>query len=235
MRNLIVQYYDQKPLPKWAEISKNKFKIYADKVKADYLFYDEMEFCPEVPYFENLNIVYNERFMDYNNILYVDVDVIPENMEENIFDELIEDIGMIPEYKPVGMNADPFHMLPNVEMEFRKQCFRIGAPVKRPASARAPYLMFNSGVMLWSREGRMKARKRFGWWKDWYDGCDMSQLKLDQPFITSQVVKYLDYTELALKWNCFPKFRFHEGMAPKEMNFVHYTGGKKKYIEELYA
>ena len=236
MKNLIIQYYNQK-LPKWGQISRKMFEQYAAKHGAEYEYYDKLEFCPEVPYFENLNLVYNDRFLCYNNILYVDMDVIPQNMEENIFDEadFIEDIGMVPECKPHGMNADPFHLLPNVEYQFRKACFNFGCPVRMATRGPAPYLILNSGVMLWTKQGRMKARKRFMYWKDWYDGVEMSQLKLDQPFITSQVTKCLKYEEMDLKWNAYPAFRFHEGMIPKERNFIHYTGGKKKFIEELYA
>ena len=56
---------------------------------------------------------------------------------------------------------------------------------------------------------------------------------LDQPFINGQVSAHLNYTELDLKWNCYPRFRFYPDKIPP-MNFVHYTGGKKKFIEELY-
>ena len=62
-------------------------------------------------------------------------------------------------------------------------------------------------------------------------------MALDQTYITGQITKNLNYTELDLKWNCFPRYKFHEDQIPTNMNFIHYTGGepKKKLIEELYG
>ena len=43
MKNLIVQFYDQKPFPKWASIAKSRFEKYAQTFDAEYLFYDKAD------------------------------------------------------------------------------------------------------------------------------------------------------------------------------------------------
>ena len=230
MKNLIVQFYDQKPFPKWAAIAKSRFEKYAQTFDAEYLFYNKAEYA-NVPYFENLNIIYNDRFNDYDKILFVDMDVVPDHYEENIFDEEINDVGLVPEHKPKTMSATPTHMLAHVEMEYRKACNKFMIPIRMPKTVDAPYLMFNSGMILWSKKGRTKARRSFMDWNKWYSSSDNRFVKLDQPFINGQVQAWLNYKELDHKWNGFPRFRFDRGPAPR-MNFIHYTGGKKKYIEE---
>jgi len=230
MKNLIVQFYDQRPLPNWAMIAQARFSEYARIWGADYLFYDIAEYA-DVPYFENLNIIYNDKFDDYDKVLFVDMDVVPDHYEENIFDEEIVDVGLVPEFQPKTMSATPTHLLPNVEWAYRHGCDKYKLPVRKPKTVEAPYLMFNSGVILWSQIGRKKARTMFMDWKMWYNNEENRFIKLDQPFINSQVQKWLDYTELNEKWNGYPRFRHDLGPVPK-MNFIHYTGGKKKFIEE---
>lgn len=237
MKNLIVQYYISKdPVPEWAEISIELFKRYAERHGCDYEFTTTLEYCDN-PYFENLKIVYQDKYLEYNKVLYVDVDVIPENMDENIFDLDVDEVGLVPEYQPEGMDAPPLFSTPNVINTYMRCAKAFGVPVAKPKTANAPYLMMNSGVILWTREGRRKARELFEDWTLWYKSFRniSNQICLDQPFINGQVTKHLNYTELELKWNHFPRFRFYPDQVPKDINFIHYTGGKKKLIKELHG
>jgi len=233
MKTLIFQYYIGKDLPEWAQISKDRFKKYSTATNSDYFFTNSSTYSDN-PYFENLRVVYDSNFDDYDRILYVDVDVIPENFTENIFEVDIKDIGMVPEYRPPGMNADPLFMLPNYELNWRHIALQNNIPVVTPKTVKANYLMFNSGVILWSKEGRYKARQRFSNWQVWNKQMN-GLFSLDQPYLTGQTIKHLDYTELELKWNCFPRFRFYPDQIPANINFVHYTGGKKQMIKGLYG
>lgn len=235
MRTLIFQYYIG-DLPDWAQLGVERFKKYAESVGADYLFSNSSDFC-ENPYFEHLRLVYDDQFLKYDKILYADVDVIVENFEENIFDISIKDIGLVPEYKAEGMNATPLFMTDNYIKLWKNitQNLQFNVPLLKPKTIDAQYLMFNSGIILWSREGLIKAKKDFDSWRKWnFLLKGNSHMCLDQPYLNGQVAKYLDYTEMPLKWNCFPRFRFFSGKEPKEMNFVHYTGSKKQFIMELY-
>lgn len=234
MKKLIFQYYvGSKTLPKWANESVQRFKHYAKLHGADYWFTPSSSFSPECHYFEHLRLMYDENFSKYDQILYVDVDVIVERFEDNIFDCQIADIGMVPEYRAPGMNAPPVFALDSYFVTYRDLAKRFDLPVVQPHSVESKYLMFNSGVILWSRSGLDKARSKFLDWKKWHHQVP-GQFGLDQPYMNGQVTKHLDYTELPLKWNCFPAFRFDPGHEPKDAVFVHYTGGKKKYIEQIY-
>lgn len=235
MKKLIFQYYSgSRVLPGWADESIKRFKYYAKKYGADYMFTPESTYSPGCYYFEHLRLVYDDRFKIYDQILYVDVDVIVDRFDENIFEQPINDIGMVPEYKAPGMNANPVFTLDSYHATYRDLTKKFDLPIVKPKSVSADYLMFNSGVMLWTQAGLQKARSSFMDWKKWHDRVP-GQFGLDQPFINGQVTKHLDYTELPLKWNCFPKFRFEPGQEPKDAVFVHYTGGKKKFIKEIHG
>ena len=236
MKNLIVQYYIGEDVPEWARMSSELFKRYAEKHGAEYEFTTSPEYCKN-HYFENLKVVYKDKYSRYNKVLYVDVDVIPENMEENIFDVDIQDVGLVPEYRPAGMDAPPLFSTPNFERLYAQSAAMFDVPVVKPKTVESNYLMMNSGVVLWTPEGRQKAREKFIDWRDWYIKLKntSNHICLDQPFINGQVTKHLDYTEMNLKWNCFPRFRFYENQLPEEINFIHYTGGKKKLIKELHG
>ena len=236
MKTLIYQYYSGGSVPRWAHISIAKFKEYAARHDSEYLFSSEAH--TDNHYFGHTRLLYDPLFEKYDKVLYVDVDIIPENMKANIFEEDIEDVGAVPEYNAPGLLAVPYYALPGVEKRYRKVAPQFDLPVVKPTSVEgATYLMFNSGVLLYSHEGMKKARDTFLHWKQWNRSTRGSIMPLDQTYITGQITKNLKYTELNLKWNCFPRYKFHENQFPAEINFIHYTGGtaKKELIEELYG
>jgi lipopolysaccharide biosynthesis glycosyltransferase len=235
LKKLIFQYYSgDQALPGWADESIKRFKYYSKLHNADYIFTSKSTFSPECYYFEHLRLVYDDYFKVYDRILYADVDVIVDQFDENIFDQNINEIGMIPEYKAPGMNANPVFTLSNYHAKYKDLTEKFNLPIVKPKSVTSDYLMFNSGVILWTRAGLEKARSSFMDWKKWNNEVP-GFFGLDQPFINGQVTKHLNYTELPLKWNCFPKFRFEPGHEPKDAAFIHYTGTKKKFIEEIHG
>jgi len=229
MKTLVYQYFDRE-LPVWAKISKERFEAYARMHGADYEFKNALNYTGN-PYFEHLELVYDQRFLDYDRILYVDMDVIPENLETNIFERPVNDVGLIAEKLYDGMSEIPFFVTKFAQSNYKKCLRKFGLPEYKTSSGSE--VIFNSGVILWTRNGLIKARKHFMDWKVWFDGIRDHNLKLDQPFINSQLTKF-DVTELPLIWNCYPRTRWEPGRFPEEAIFVHYTGMKKLAIEEIY-
>lgn len=229
MTNLIVQYTDKK-LEDWSKISTSHFRKYADKWGVEYEFSNKLEFA-DVHYFDNLKIIYLDKYDKYDKILYVDVDMAIENFDINIFDEKIEDVGICLEYYSKNMKKMPRFYEKAVENEYRNACGRFDLNVIRRFSGSTGYTMFNSGMILWSKKGRTKARDRFMDWKLW-NSKFKNQMSYDQPYLTSQITNHLDYTELKYSWNCPPLYRFDN--PPDDMRFIHYTGGKKKLMRGIY-
>lgn len=234
-KRLIYQYYisppEEKELPEWAAISQERLRKYAKMHGAEYTF--ERKTAYSSYYFAHLCLIYDDKFKKYDKILYVDADVIVENFDENIFDNHVDDIAAVPEYRVPGMVRDPSFMTDVWEKEYRLLADHFECPIHKPKSIEAPYLMFNSGVLLWSRAGLHAARKKFMNWKKWYNR-GVKQLGLDQPYLNSQITKHLKYNELSFKWNCLPRTIFEPDQYPK-VNFVHYTFTKKDQIPGLYG
>ena len=241
MKTAILQYYiGDGPLPEYVKISVAKFTQYAKLHGCDYIFDTKPKLNPTNPYFEHLRILYTPDFEKYDKVLYLDVDIIPEVMEENIFDEEIKDIGAIPESSQPGRIGPIGNDRPGKQQKYKMACAEFNIPTAVPTSVSSTMLMFNTGVLLWSKEGILKARDTFMDWPVWNkkftgDKRFSNQMELDQTYSTGQIVQHLDYTELDYKWNSSPRIKFHEGKAPKNMNFVHYTSKKKDLIQELYS
>jgi len=227
--NLIYQCFD-KELPKWAQISSTKFRKYSEHVGAEYLCETKSVFAPMCPYYEHLKLIYDPLFEKYDKILYCDLDVVPEK-QENIFDVPIEDVGMVAERQYPNMTTTVGFTSPDNQKMYQRGIAQFGL---KGIQENGKYIIYNSGVILWSREGRMKARRSFiEWYKWWKEITASKQMKLDQPFINSQLEK-LNLTELPLKWNCFPEVRWQPSYYPEDRCFVHYTNKKKIMIEEIY-
>ena len=101
--------------------------------------------------------------------------------------------------------------------------------------------MMNTGVHVWTKEARLKAREVFDdWWKYVQSPGKDFWLNNDQPFISGNVVKHgFTLNHLDQTWNESPP---HFGKDQekthdlwKDQNFLHYTGGfGKKYLLDAY-
>lgn len=262
MKNIIFQYMitdervDRRGSPKeWvngtrgdlyresSEISKKSFAIYAKKIGVDHHFSTRQVYtkgssgAPRSYLYECLRVIYDPIYDKYDNVLFADSDIIA-NTEENIFD-LVDDHEMYGIYESEirtgnggGYNSWDFK---DKQFEQIKTKFdRLGLPVRGLESPFRPsrFAMLNTGVVLWTKEGRMKAREHFDDWKIFfYDGLthrDMDWVNNDQPFISSQILKH----DMKLKcidqtWNDTPN-HYLSYDDWKDQNFLHYTGGGGK-------
>jgi hypothetical protein len=90
--------------------------------------------------------------------------------------------------------------------------------------------MLNSGVLVWSKEARLKARERFDDWREWlYEGPQKSlPIMLDQPWINAQLMKHdIEIEGISQVWNDTPT-HYSDRDKAFESNFLHYTGGNNK-------
>lgn len=179
MRNLIYQYFlpypnDPNPFPKWVEIGVDSARKYAEHIGVEYMFYDKPYMNSVINVFESFRIIFDESFDQYDNILLLDVDMIV-NTKENVFEEVVvEDVGMVHELgvknrPPVpGAKFDQqfwynyFHHPYSGVVTYARKYLSVDFEWKKPKSHRKePFAMYNGGFQLWSKQGRLKARKKF--------------------------------------------------------------------------
>ena len=123
--------------PDWAQKSVEYFKRYAENHNADYYFFEDRFVDSTSNFFEVTRIFKDPLFDQYDNLLYCDVDVIPKNMDNNIFEELGEyDVAGWPENRMRDFSVDinnPFSgsIVPNSYYNLEKRVISIMIEVRR--------------------------------------------------------------------------------------------------------
>lgn len=251
MKNCIIQYYvpfngvgkdilkEHFPdeIPDWVNVSTQSFKRYSEIHNSDYYFYQERFVNSTSNFFEAMRVYLDPQLDEYDNVLYVDCDVLVKNYNENVFNLKVVDIAgvpesRIPEYKvPVNWNGGG---------PLEKRYNHFGSKIVRSKTVNS-IRMINSGVVLWSRQARLKARKLFDSHEKWFEfknslldsnvkGWGHSSHCLDQPYLNCMWTKFdFDVMELNFKWNRFPT---------KDENypciFAHYVQNERFNMPEIF-
>lgn len=232
-------HYSEDGIPEWAQYSNAYFKRYAEKHDADYFFFQDRFVNSRSNFFEVLRLYKDEIFDLYDKVLYVDADIMPKNLEANIFELDVKDVAGWPEWR------HPEHVLPvnwSATGPLVNRFQQFGAPVIKPESVQGSIRMINSGVMLWSREARLKAREKFfdheEWFnyrnawldKKWVNIGGHSTHCLDQPFLNANFNRFnFDVMELSNVWNRFPT-----KSEDYPCNFAHYVGKSRYNIPKIF-
>lgn len=236
------------------DLSAESFRVYAEKIGAQHHYSKKQVYTAgksgnTVLLFECLRCIYDEMYDEFDQLLFVDTDIIA-NTEENIF-ELAGDYDVCGVYESDirsdtdgGYNtwdySDKMRIL--IEEKYARHDIPVvpTSPPQRPSCIAT----LNTGVLIWSKEARLRAREVFDPWYDYVmDGIEHDDpfwLNNDQPWISGQLVKH-GFSVLGLDqtWNDTPThYRDTHGdygdgaMSAydkwRNQNFLHYTGGGNK-------
>ena len=203
-----------------------------------------------LPFFEVLRIVYDPMYDDFDDLLFVDTDVIA-NTREDIFKHAdvkgVQVAGVfendIETANGGGYNSWDFHsdQLKKVSDKYARSDMPVTPNkwslkrIRHPehGDMHSALTVMNTGVMVWTKEARLHAREVFD---DWYaymvDGEKHNEalwLNNDQFFISGQFVKHgFDMKPLHQTWNDTPT-HWHDERGYKN-KFLHYTGGTNKQV-----
>lgn len=224
-----------------ADLSAMSFMIYADKIGAVHHYSRKKVFTkdingPTVPLFEILRLVYDPMYDNYDKLLFVDTDIIC-NTEQNIFDEVKDGIDVTGVFESEirtntggGYNTWDYN-----EKEYQKikEKYELNNIPLVPTESKyhpSSITTFNTGMLVWTREARLKARDCFDSWYDYMNtGSQDFWLNNDQPFISGQLMKHgFKVKSIDQKWNDTPT-HWEDGRG-YDMNFLHYTGGGNKVV-----
>lgn len=226
-----------------ADLSAKSFKLYANKIGAEHHYSTKAVFTEgkrgaTVPLFEVLRLIYDPLYDQYDKLLFVDSDIIC-NTEENIFD-LCEDGEVFGVFesdiltaKDGGYNSWDYNEAAYNKVKAKFERRDIPVVPNRWGRRPSKITCFNTGVMVWTKEARLKARECFD---DWYeymkDGEAHNEdfwINNDQFYISCQLTKYgFDIKALEQTWNDTPTH--WEDDRGYDMNFLHYTGGGNKVV-----
>ncbi len=214
MRNLIFQYYIPYEagdadmggfrLPEWAQGGSYSARRYAEICGAEYELSNERYFKHLDPRLDSLRIFYDEKYDEYDNILCLDLDMLIKT-RENIFEKDIGDVAMVHE---LGVHVSQGNWLRNVMyntlekrgvIPYGKHIF--GSDWMFPKSELYPdeaWRYLNGGLQLWSKEGRLKARKHFTSVDNYY----LHTRYTEQMYINLQLSQpVFNVKELPTEWN----------------------------------
>ena len=226
-----------------ADISRKSFEIYADKVGAEYLYSDQADFIkdeyesdPNITLFECLRLIYDPWFDQFDKVAFFDTDIVA-NTEENIFD-LCDDgeIFGVLESDIITHHGGGYNAWDRKGSVLRDYCEKFIAHDIPLVPAMAPnrpskLTILNTGVVVWTKEARIKARERFLDWKEWYYTGPQKHMSImnDQPYISGQIQKHgLDLVTLPdQSWNDSPHYETEEKFF-EVAKMCHYTGGEWK-------
>ena len=235
MKNLVFQYYIPYEsfdadiggirLPEWAHAGSRSAKAYADYCDAEYVLSHDRFFDQIDPRLDSIKIVFDEKYDEYDHILSIDLDMlIHSGVGENIFEKEIKDVAMVHE---LGVHTGgPAGWLSRVMYQplYKRGIIAYGKHLwgedwMFPKSKLYPdekFRYMNGGLQLWSKEGRLKARKHF----TSVDNYILHTRYTEQMYINLQLSQPIfEVTELDTHWNRMP-YQWRSGPDGKINHFL---------------
>jgi hypothetical protein len=245
MKNLVWQYFIGKKPPEYVSCSWDSFRRYAKRHNLEHItstdqYIQEYDKDDEnhklaIRYFEILRLIYDPQFDAYDNILYVDSDVIAVPDAPNIFDIECKHVACWTERHSPGSIAGPGYRKGSDKYKQVEKAFReFNAPLIDSEMSGAPTRILNSGVIVFSKEARILARRTFDDWILWFDRIWYPKwITLDQLYIAAMFNKYkFDVKEIDDKWNVTLEW-YPPNKCPKSY-FYHFSNAGKKDIVPFY-
>ncbi|KKL46614.1 hypothetical protein LCGC14_2343800 [marine sediment metagenome] len=210
MKNLIYQYYDGKLLPGDIAGSAN-IKEYAARIGAEYLFEHDPKFVTNLgtysPHYGSFKPIYTESFHEYDNILFTDTDVFAvEGLTENIFENFKAEIGICTEPFQPTYRAKVSGNICGAMDERWATTIKTKWNVEMPRTKEGLLKVYNSGVVLYSNKGLVKAKEKFVPFVEYVNLVNTNKISnfytADQNYLHAMLtVAEMDYIELDNEWN----------------------------------
>ena len=215
MRNVIYQYWDGELTPgvKAGVVAMEK---YAGAIGAEYIF----EFNPRwqtdlgkySPHYGAFKPLFDDRFDDYDYILFVDTDVIPtDNCKENIFEQFYDvpdvEVGICEEWmQPEIRRRVSVGGINSANDNIWANSVNAVWSVQVPRTDNNLVRIFNSGVVVYSKAGRLKAQQSFVPFNQYKVLVETLRLPAfytcDQPYLHAMLgVCKFNYVIMDYKWN----------------------------------
>lgn len=212
MKNLIYQYWDGK-LTVGCMAGVECMKKYAHTIGAKYLFEKNPKFVNNLgsysPHYGAFKPIYTDKFHQYDNVLFADTDVFPiKDLEENIFEDFGADVGVCTEPDQPTLRLKTAGRITSALDEQWARLIETKWNVKMPRTSNGLLKVYNSGVVLYSITGLIKAKNQFVPFKKYVDMIKATSLNsfytCDQPYLHAMLeVANLNWIELDNGWNSY--------------------------------
>lgn len=209
--NLIYQCWTG-PLCRGALASKRNIEQYANRIGAEYLFEHNPNIASrtcDIPiYYECLNPLLEDRFLLYDAIAVLDMDIFAvDGLTDDIFTSEVNHIGVCAEEFQPKHRTTLKNGICSANDEKWADIVSSAWGVTPPRTAEGLLKVYNSGVILFSAEGLHKAREYFIPFQEYISTLRKHKLDrfylLDQNYLhTMLLMPGINYIELDTSWNC---------------------------------
>jgi len=216
MKTAIYQYWDGTPKPSCYAGVRN-MREYADRIGADYKFEQNPNWFRKnfqdvgnySAHFGAFKPIFDSAYDDYDAIMFADTDVFAvDGLSENVFDQLEGDVAVCEEtFQPKQRTITTGNITSERDNAWAKM-LKKHYGVELPRTDDGLVRVFNSGVVLYSKQGRLKAQKAFYDFSKYINLCRNSGMigfyVSDQPYLHAMMFAHkLDVQIMDAGWNSF--------------------------------
>lgn len=214
MKTVIYQYWDG-PTTSGNEAGRKAMKEYADRIGSDYIYEHEPKFVTNLgrysPHYGSFKPIYTESFHEYDYVMFADTDVFPvEGLEENIFEQFYDtdyEIGICEEWN--APDARVKHTIGGINNYNDEQWVKLIEDVfnvKMPRNEKGLPRVYNSGVVVYSNYGLLKAKYKFTKFEQYVTMVQTKGLPsfytCDQPYLHAMLeIGKFKWKTMDYKWN----------------------------------
>lgn len=222
MKNAIYQYWNG-TLNRAAKCSHDNISNYCKRIGAKHLFqYNSNWSKTNSTYYDAFRPVYDDEFQEYDNVVYMDMDIFAtDNLEENIFENDVKDVGICEEVSQPELRESYTvggHINAKNDRLWIEKVSKIIPSFDLPVDHKGRPKVFNSGVVYYTREGIQKCREHFMPFDKYVKGMEgLGRFyKLDQNYLNAMLFDgSIDTTILDNKWNAQVHY---VGRVPRTVN-----------------
>jgi len=222
--NLIYQYWDGELRP-GCNAGVANMRAYAERIGAEYLFEHNPRFVTNLggysPHYGSFKPIYDESFHKYDNVLFADTDVFAvDGLTDDIFDGFDSDIGICTEPDQPKLRVNTAGRITSERDEKWADFVFSRWGTKVPRTEDGLVKVYNSGVVLYSNAGLLKAADRFIAFDEYVSAINASGLPgfytSDQSYLHLMLDR-MDWIEMDGGWNSYIHYA-RQGSEPRFMN-----------------
>lgn len=234
VKNLIYQYWDGNLVP-GVRASAENISQYAKHIGVEHLFEENPRFVNNLgcysPHYGSFKPIFDESFHQYDNVLFLDADIFAvDGLKENIFEGFSAELGICTEPLQPELRKQAVGKITATTDELWAKTINAKWGVQMPRDKNGLLKVYNSGMVLYSNKGLLKAKQNFVPFKEYVDlinstrGLD-SFYTADQNYVHAMLeVADMDWVELDNEWNHLihwmrnPKTNVRELHNPRNKN-----------------
>lgn len=245
--NLIYQYWDG-DVRESCSAGVENMRAYAKSVGAEYIFDKNTHFIRNhfgydfgkySPHYGAFKPIFDSSFDKYDKVMFVDTDVFAKyNLDENVFDAFTGEIGICDEpFQPLQRTITKGRITSKQDERWAMMVKNMYGGTEVPRTKEGLVRVFNTGMVLYSKEARLKARELFVGSSDPKFYVDMvKNMNLDSFYYADQnylgammYIHKFDVQEMHNGWNSYIHYtrdihnieRYMKDFRTDDTKFVH--------------